>query len=92
MTGAEGVEKVRSLFQPDILLPAQYLDGIQSKSNMTPEERLMLAVLTMPYAVFKTIILDRIIMAKPFLKKPKAGLRMMMPFGLSHSGPSVIIR
>ncbi len=46
MTGAEGVEKVRFLFQPDILLPAQYLDGIQSKSNMTPEKRLMLAVLT----------------------------------------------
>lgn len=41
--GAE--EKAFSLFQPDILLPAQYLSTTQRKTYMEPEKRLMLAVL-----------------------------------------------
>lgn len=81
-----------SLFQPDILLPAHYLDNIQPKSNLMPEKRLMLAVLEEGRCCFQKYCLDRIITAKPFLKKPRAGLWMMMPFGLSHSGASVIIR
>ncbi len=38
-TGLRVEEKVASLFQPDILLPAQY------KANLEPEKELMLAVL-----------------------------------------------
>ncbi len=45
MTEAEGLDKVKSLFQPDILLPTQYLDMSQSKSVMIPEERLLLGLL-----------------------------------------------
>ncbi len=41
--GAE--EKAFSLFQPDILLPAQYLATTQRKTYLEPEKRLMLAVL-----------------------------------------------
>ena len=45
MTDAATIEKAASLFQPDILLVAQYLDNIQPKSNLIPENSLMLAVL-----------------------------------------------
>ncbi len=45
MTEADGLDKVKPLFQPDILLPAQYFDRIQSKSESIPEERLLLALL-----------------------------------------------
>ena len=38
-------ERVASLFQPDTLLPAQYLENYRQKSYMEPEARLMLAVL-----------------------------------------------
>jgi hypothetical protein len=37
-------EKVGSLFQPDPILPAQYLETFQRKT-LSPEKRLMLAVL-----------------------------------------------
>ena len=38
-------EKVYSLFQPDILIPGQFLATIKSKTHRDPEQRLMLAVL-----------------------------------------------
>jgi hypothetical protein len=45
MTEADGLDKVKTLFQSDILLPAQYFDRIQPKSESIPEERLLLALL-----------------------------------------------
>ena len=45
MTEAEGLDSLKSLFQPDILLPTQYLDMSQSKSIIIPEERLLLGLL-----------------------------------------------
>ncbi len=45
MTEADGLDKVKPLFQPDILLPVQYFDRIQPKSESIPEERLLLALL-----------------------------------------------
>ena len=45
MTEVEGLDKVKSLFQPDILLPTQYLYMSQPKSVMIPEERLLLGLL-----------------------------------------------
>jgi hypothetical protein len=45
MTEVEGLDKVKPLFQPDILLPSQYFDRIQPKSESIPEERLLLALL-----------------------------------------------
>jgi hypothetical protein len=38
-------EKVFSLFQPDILIPGQFLATTKSKTHRDPEQRLMLAVL-----------------------------------------------
>jgi len=45
VANAATIEKMASLFQPDVLLLAQYLDNIQPKSNLMPEKRLMLAML-----------------------------------------------
>jgi hypothetical protein len=45
MTEAEGFDRIKSLFQPDILLPAKYLDMSQSRSVIIPEERLLLGLL-----------------------------------------------
>lgn len=44
-TGLNATEKVASLFQPDILLPTQYLETVRRKANLEPEKELMLAVL-----------------------------------------------
>ncbi len=38
-------EKVFSLFQPDILIPGQFMATTKSKTQREPEQRLMLAVL-----------------------------------------------
>ena len=38
-------EKIISLFEPDTLLPAQYLENFRGKTLVEPERRLMLAVL-----------------------------------------------
>lgn len=38
-------EMVASLFQPDVLLPAQYLERTKKKSESMPERALMLALL-----------------------------------------------
>lgn len=47
MDRAESVleERLGFLFQPDVLIPAQYFDTLRSKTGMEPEKRLMLAVL-----------------------------------------------
>ena len=38
-------EKISSLFEPDPLLPAQYLENLRRKTLLEPEKKLMLAVL-----------------------------------------------
>ena len=38
-------EKIISLFKPDMLLPALYLENFRRKTPVEPERRLMLAVL-----------------------------------------------
>jgi hypothetical protein len=38
-------ERVTSLFQPDTLLPDQYLDTFRRKLHLEPEKKLMLAIL-----------------------------------------------
>ncbi len=38
-------EKVASLFQPDTVLPAQYLETVRRKTHLEPEKKLMLSVL-----------------------------------------------
>ncbi|MGH7773347.1 MAG: hypothetical protein ACREQA_14065 [Candidatus Binatia bacterium] len=49
-------EKVASLFQPDTLLPAQYLETFRRKAHLEPEKRLMLAVLEDAIACFQKYV------------------------------------
>jgi hypothetical protein len=52
-------ERVTSLFQPDTLLPAQFLETYRRKSHLEPETRLMLAVLEDAIACFQKYALTR---------------------------------
>ena len=58
-TGLRVEEKVASLFQPDTLLPAQYLDTFRRKAPLEPEKRLMLAVMEDAVACFQKYLLAR---------------------------------
>ncbi len=46
-------ERVASLFQPDTVLPAQYLQTVSRKTHLEPEKKLMLAVLEDAVACFQ---------------------------------------
>ena len=52
-------DRVTSLFQPDTLMPAQYLETYRRKSHLEPETRLMLAVLEDAVTCFQKYILAR---------------------------------
>jgi hypothetical protein len=43
--GLNADEKIASLFQPDMLLSAQYFENLRRKTHFEPEKRLMLALL-----------------------------------------------
>src|SRR5574341_83391 len=52
-------ERVTSLFQPDTLLPDQYLDTFRRKLHLEPEKKLMLAVLEDAVACYQKYLLAR---------------------------------
>ena len=52
-------ERVTSLFQPDTLLPDQYLDTFRRKLHLEPEKKLMLAILEDAVACFQKYLLAR---------------------------------
>ena len=58
-TGLSVEEKVASLFQPDTLIPAQYLETFRRKSHLESEKRLMLAVLEDAIACFQKYLFAR---------------------------------
>ncbi len=58
-TSLSAEERVASLFQPDTLLPEQYLDTYRRKAHLEPEKRLMLAVLEDAIACFQKYIAAR---------------------------------
>ncbi len=58
-TGLSVEERVSSLFQPDTLLPAQYLETFRKKGYLEPEKRLMLAVLEDAIACFQKYLFSR---------------------------------
>lgn len=58
-TGLNIEERVASLFQPDTLLPAQYLETYRRKAPLEPEKRLMLAVLEDAVACFQKYLFAR---------------------------------
>src|SRR5690242_21439760 len=49
-------ERVTSLFQPDTLLPEQYLETFRRKFHLEPEKKLMLAVLEDAIACYQKYI------------------------------------
>ena len=52
-------ERVTSLFQPDTLLPEQYLDTFRRKLHLEPEKKLMLAILEDAIACFQKYVFAR---------------------------------
>jgi hypothetical protein len=52
-------ERVSSLFQPDTLLPEQYLDTYRRKLYLEPEKKLMLALLEDGIACFQKYLFAR---------------------------------
>jgi hypothetical protein len=52
-------ERVSSLFQPDSLLPDQYLDTFKRKLHLEPEKKLMLAILEDAIACYQKYIFAR---------------------------------
>jgi len=55
--GAE--EKMGSLFQPDTLVPTQYLETFRGKAHLEPEKSFMLAILEYAVASFQKYIFAR---------------------------------
>jgi len=58
-TGLSMEERVTSLFQPDTLLPEQYLETFRRRFYLEPEKKLMLAVLEDAIACFQKYIFAR---------------------------------
>ncbi len=52
-------ERVTSLFQPDTLLPDQFLDTFRRKLHLEPEKKLMLAILEDAVACFQKYLTAR---------------------------------
>ncbi len=52
-------ERATSLFQPDTLLPEQYLDTFRRKLHLEPEKKLMLAILEDAIACFQKYVFAR---------------------------------
>ena len=58
-TGLSMEERVTSLFQPDTLLPEQYLDTFRRKLHLEPEKKLMLAILEDAVACYQKYLFTR---------------------------------
>jgi hypothetical protein len=58
-TGLSMEERVTSLFQPDTLVPEQYLETFRRKLHLEPEKKLMLAVLEDAIACFQKYVFAR---------------------------------
>jgi hypothetical protein len=58
-TGLSMEERVTSLFQPDTLLPEQYLETFRRRFYLEPEKKLMLAVLEDAIACFQKYVFAR---------------------------------
>ena len=58
-TGLSMEERVTSLFQPDTLLPDQYLDTFRRKLHLEPEKKLMLAILEDAIACYQKYFFAR---------------------------------
>ena len=68
-------ERVQSLFQPDTVLPAQYLDTVRRKTHLEPEKRLMLSVLEDAVACFQKYATARDPRSKSLLGEAEEWIR-----------------
>ena len=62
-------ERVASLFQPDTVLPAQYLETVRRKTHLEPEKKLMLSVLEDAVACFQKYATARDARSKSLLSE-----------------------
>jgi len=62
-------EKVASLFQPDTVLPAEYLETVRRKTHLEPEKKLMLSVLEDAVACFQKYAFTRDAHGKSLLRE-----------------------
>ena len=69
--GAE--EKTGSLFQPDTLVPTQYLETFRGKAHLEPEKSFMLAILEYAVASSRSISLPAIAKGKPYSTRRRIG-------------------
>ncbi|MEX0801889.1 MAG: hypothetical protein WD688_00955 [Candidatus Binatia bacterium] len=58
-TGLSMEERVTSLFQPDTLMPDQYLETFRRKLYLEPEKKLLLAVLEDAIACFQKYVFTK---------------------------------
>ncbi|HZD40012.1 MAG TPA: hypothetical protein VE131_04775 [Terriglobales bacterium] len=58
-TGLSMEERVTSLFQPDTLMPDQYLETFRRKAPLEPEKKLLLAVLEDAISCFQKYLFVR---------------------------------
>lgn len=63
-TGLSMEERVTSLFQPDTLLPEQFLETFRRKLHLEPEKKLMLAILEDAVACFQKYLFARDVKGK----------------------------
>ena len=70
-TGLSMEERVTSLFQPDTLLPEQYLDTFRRKLHLEPEKKLMLAVLEDAIACYQKYLFARDSKGKAFFDEAR---------------------
>ena len=68
-------EKVASLFQPDTVLPAQYLETVRRKTHLEPEKKLMLSVLEDAVACFQKYAFTRDARGKSLLREAEEWIK-----------------
>jgi hypothetical protein len=74
-TGLSMEERVTSLFQPDTLLPEQYLDTFRRKLHLEPEKKLMLAILEDAIACYQKYSFARDSKGKALFEEAEAWVR-----------------
>src|SRR5690349_11996616 len=68
-TGLNMEERVTSLFQPDTLLPDQFLDTYRRKLHLEPEKKLMLALLEDAVACYQKYLFAKEIKGKALFEE-----------------------
>jgi hypothetical protein len=71
-TGLTPGERFASLFQPDTLIPQEYLETFKRRTHFQPEKRLMLAVLEDGIACFQKYITAQDTRGKKYFQETEA--------------------